>query len=290
MSTPRSTSDRYRSAIVDYYDTCEVDYRLVWRLDRCLALHYGYWDETTGTVSQALVHENDVLAGRAGITRGDRVLDAGCGVGGSAVHLARQIGCRVVGITLSEQQARSARDNAAAAGVADRTRFDVRDFTASGYQDASFDVVWAVESVCHAEDKADFAREAYRLLRPGGRLILADFFASREGYAGRDARLIGQWLDGWSVRALEYGPRFREQLEQAGFTGIDYQDATANVRPSAKRLHAYAQVARVVGKVLRLFGLRSRRQDRNILAVHRQWQALKRDLWHYGIFCARKPG
>ena len=145
-----NTGKDYESAIIDYYDSCEIDYRKLWPLDRCMALHYGYWDETTKGVSDALLRENQILAERAGITADDRVLDAGCGVGGSAIWLARERGCEVVGITLSQKQVDSAGANARKHGVADMARFERRDFTATGHPDASFDVVWAVEAVWHA--------------------------------------------------------------------------------------------------------------------------------------------
>jgi len=95
-------------------------------------------------------------------------------VGGAAVFLARSFGCRVHGITLSARQVETCRRNAARYGVDHLTHFDRRDYLATGIADESFDVVWAVESVCYAFDKADFLREAIRLLRPGGRLVLAD--------------------------------------------------------------------------------------------------------------------
>ncbi|HBC57016.1 MAG TPA: hypothetical protein DCZ03_07620, partial [Gammaproteobacteria bacterium] len=90
-----STDPSYRDEIVDYYDNCEMDYKVLWRLDRCLAMHYGYWDETTERVSEALIRENQILAERAKITESDIVLDAGCGVGGSAIWLANEIGSTV---------------------------------------------------------------------------------------------------------------------------------------------------------------------------------------------------
>ena len=163
----KGTTPSYRDAIIDYYDNCEVDYRLLWRLDRCLAMHYGYWDETTEGVSDALIRENQVLAQRAGIAGDDRVLDAGCGVGGSAIWLAQEIGCRVTGITLSEHQVAQSRKNAEQRGVSALTDFRVGDFTATDFDEAAFDVVWAVEAVCHAENKRDFVDEAYRILAPG---------------------------------------------------------------------------------------------------------------------------
>ena len=93
-----------KKGIVEYYDVAQVSYQDVWHLDDCLALHYGFWESGVTSLRQALVKENEVLAQLAGIQLGDAILDAGCGVGGSSIYLAKTIGCSVTGITLSDQQ------------------------------------------------------------------------------------------------------------------------------------------------------------------------------------------
>ena len=80
-----------KSAIVEYYDTCEGDYRIFWDLDRSLAMHAGYWDSETKTLADALKRENEILAELAGVTSSDYVLDAGCGVGGSSIFWLNSI-------------------------------------------------------------------------------------------------------------------------------------------------------------------------------------------------------
>jgi tocopherol O-methyltransferase len=65
-----------------------------------LAMHYGFWDKETSNHAEALINMNRALATRAEVRPGDHVLDAGCGIGGSAIWLARDFGVRVVGITL----------------------------------------------------------------------------------------------------------------------------------------------------------------------------------------------
>src|SRR2546430_12085292 len=102
------------------------------------------------------------------------------GVGGSAIWLARTFDVQMVGITPVSSQVERARGFAAQRGVSDRVRFAKEDYLHTSFPDASFDVIWAVESICHAADKAAFYREARRLLRPGGRLgIVEDLRTAR---------------------------------------------------------------------------------------------------------------
>jgi len=165
--------------IIAYYDNCEDHYRMYWNLQESLSLHYGYWDETTSSFHEALLNINKKLIEYADIQGSHKVLDMGCGIGGSSIYLARELGCDCTGITLSERQVATANKLATRYELSDHCRFEVGDFTKTKYQDGSFDIIWAIESVCHANDKADFIREAYRLLRPGGKLVMADFFQSR---------------------------------------------------------------------------------------------------------------
>lgn len=270
--------------IVAYYDECEVDYRIRWHLDRCKAMHFGYWDRFTRTLPQALVRENQVLAELATVGANDRVLDAGCGVGGSALFLARTRGCRVHGITLSGKQVERAREYAARASLDHRATFSVADFCATGLPAGSFDVVWAIESVCHADDKAAFLREAFRLLCPGGRLVLADFVATRDV---RDP-LVQRWLAGWAVPRLATRSQLTNGARAAGFRDVRYREETEHVRPSARRLFATSLFTVPLSTIGERLRIRTRRQTSNQLAVYYQFRALQAGLWEYGLLLATK--
>jgi cyclopropane fatty-acyl-phospholipid synthase-like methyltransferase len=279
---------RNKQAILDYYQYAEKDYQWIWHLDAQMAMHYGYWDEKTSGLEAALRRENEVLAKRAGIKKTDVILDAGCGVGGSSLFLAATFGCRVIGITLSEHQVETARHNARKMHLEKQVTFKAEDFTATSFPDNTFDVVWAIESVCHALDKNDFIKEAYRILKPGGRLILADGFAAKEEYSPNEARLMRLWLQGWGVESLATIQQFVDGLRLHGFADCHAEDVTARVMPSSVRLYRYSFPGYVVDFFLRLVRLRNTTAHRNVVAARYQYISLRKRLWAYHIVLAVK--
>ena len=81
-------------------------------MNNSLAIHYGYWDKAVRSFPESLIRMNQVMMIAADIKPADKVLDAGCGVGGSSIFLASTLGCRVTGITLSYRQVNRAIENA----------------------------------------------------------------------------------------------------------------------------------------------------------------------------------
>ena len=108
--------------IREHYDTLSPLYRTFWGEH----LHHGYWhgEEPAAEAQENLIKE---LARRARIAEGDRILDVGCGLGGSAMYLAREYDVMVKGISLSSQQVSAARDQARQRGLLGRTNFEVQD-------------------------------------------------------------------------------------------------------------------------------------------------------------------
>jgi cyclopropane fatty-acyl-phospholipid synthase-like methyltransferase len=274
--------------MITYYDETYLDYRLLWMNPATLALHFGFWDERTRTHAASLINMNRVLAARASLWPGERVLDAGCGVGGSAIWLAREFGVQVVGISLVPSQLARAHRFARQYGVSDRVIFEQQDFTHTTFPDNSFDVIWAVESVCHALDKSAFLAEAGRLLKPGGRLIMADWFRRRRPFDAEGETLLHDWLSGWAVPDLLTADEFTPAAAQAGFTHIRLDDVTAHVRPSLRRLYRLALIGYPAAMVLWALGLRNDVQLGNARSALRQYQALGRNLWFYGHVSARR--
>lgn len=287
--SPQQTAGSLTEAIVGYYDETWLDYRILWLNKDNLAVHFGYTDDSTRSHTDALKNMNRVLADRVRIQPGERVLDAGCGVGGSSLWLATERGAEVVGITLAARQAAMARSNALRRGVTDRVQFEVADFTATPFPDASFDVVWAVESLCHAPRKAAFYREAARLLRPGGRVVVADFVRAARPLDSTGERLLHEWLDGWAVPDIDTPGEHLEHLASAGFAEPRLDDVTTHTRPSLRRLYRMAYWTYPLALLGRVTGVRSDVQHGNVIASIRQYQALRRDAWFYSILSATKP-
>jgi tocopherol O-methyltransferase len=272
--------------IRSYYEETRLDYRVLWLNRRNRALHFGYWDGSTNDHAGSLDNMNRVMAERLGIQPGQRILDAGCGQGGSAVWLAKAYDVEVVGITIVPDQVARARRYAKTEGVAGRVRFEEQDYSRTGFPDASFDVVWAMESVCHAADKRRFLAEARRLLRPGGRLGIEDYLRLRRPYAERDEAMIQSWLSGWAIPDLATGGELVDCCREAGFGDIDLVDITPHVRPSLRRLYRIALVLWPLALALRAVGLRSATQHGNTRAARDQYRALQRGLWFEGMLTA----
>lgn len=274
--------------IVAYYENCDVDYEIVWHLKSHMCMHYGYWEKDTRRLRQALNMMNQKLAEHANITSSDRVLDAGCGVGGASIYLAKNIGCQAHGITLSEKQVAACRQNAVANGVSQQTSFDRQNYLSTNFPDASFDVVWAIESVCYAYDKKDFLKEAYRVLRPGGRLVVADFFSEPLEPGSPEAELMDKWTDTWAIKSYAETEEFSRKAEESGFQNIVTRNVTDKVLPSIKRLYYSFFPGIVITKVSQFFGFRNKIQTANTWSTWYQYQAWKKGLWRYNIVTAEK--
>ncbi len=278
-----------RREIVRYYDECETDYRLVWDLDASLAMHIGYWDASTWTLRAALARQNEVMAEFARIRPGAVVLDAGCGVGGSAIFLAERYGCHVTGITLSRNQVARARANARHRRVEQLTRFAVMDYSRTSFDANSFDVVWALESVCYAPDKLAFAREAFRILKPGGCLILADGFAAKARYTREEQGLMNSWIHTWAVASLVTSAAMRQALRGAGFGRVRLMDTTHAVVPSTRILFLHSLYAFPLSRLAAQLGLRTETQTRNAEGAYYQYRVCRRNLAQYALLGATKP-
>ena len=180
--------------------------------------HYGSppQDKDFLQAKSDFVHEMVKWGGLDKLPRGTTVLDVGCGIGGSSRILAKDYGFDVTGVTISPQQVKRAQE-LTPEGV--DAKFAVDDAMALSYPDASFDVVWSIEAGPHMPDKAVFARELLRVLKPGGVLVVAD-------WNQRDDRtlplnfwekpVMRQLLDQWSHPAFSSIEGFSELLEETG--------------------------------------------------------------------------
>lgn len=221
------------AAVERYYDTTLDLYEDLWGAH----VHHGFWDlgERPGNdddrhaATDRLVRE---LVDFAGVPAGARVLDVGCGIGGPAMHLAGPLGCTVEGVTLSAAQAARAGEKAAELGLAERTNFRQCDFMANDYPDASFDVVWAVESLMHIADRAGFFAEVLRVLKPGGIVAIATWSVRDGELTEQETRTVDQILRHQVMPSFSSLEEHERLAVAAGFTDVAIVDWSSNVANS----------------------------------------------------------
>lgn len=135
--------------------------------------HYGSDGSERKSHRQAQLDLIEAVLNWGDAGRPKRILDAGCGVGGSARYLARKFDAAVTGYTLSGVQAARGQEYNIAAGLEEQVELHTGDVTRLSPETAgTFDLIWSLESAEHMADKRDLLDRFHRLLRPGGQLLL----------------------------------------------------------------------------------------------------------------------
>lgn len=273
--------------IVDaYYRATDFDYRAVWRSNLTRARHFGFHYNGPFDHHRAVARASADLARTAGVGNRTRVLDCGCGLGGTALWLAQNCGAQVTGIDLLEIQVASAQAAARRLGLGSRADFICGDAVDTGLRDASFDVVIMQEALCHLQDKRAFYAEARRLLSPGGRLVVAEYMRHARSVSDKEESIFRRWCQGWAMADLWTPDEHAEAARQSGFADILISDESAAVDASLRLLHRYCLVFGPLNSLLHAAGLRSETTQANIAASRLQYEAFKEGLWMYGKLLA----
>jgi MPBQ/MSBQ methyltransferase len=272
-----------------------------WTDDRLLErlwgdhVHLGHYGNPPGhrdfrQAKEAFVHELVRWSGMDQLTPGSRVLDVGCGIGGSARILARDYGFEVLGISISPGQIARA-EELTPEGLS--CRFKVMDALDLELSDGSFDAVWSVEAGPHMPDKQRYADELLRVLKPGGLLAVADW--NRRDPGVKPLNRLERWvmhqlLVQWAHPEFASIPGFRNNLEASPYSQgltVTTGDWSRETLPSwiDSILEGMRRPMAVLGlgpKAV-LMGLR---ETPTLLLMH--W-GFATGMMQFGVFRARKP-
>lgn len=270
------------AAIAAHYDDLDDLYRSLWGTN----LHHGYWITGKESPDEAVANLTRLVAQQASMRPGDRVCDLGCGYGSAAIMWQRDFGADVTGITISEKQYRYAKF--AVAGNA-HLDFILGNALETDLSSASFDVVTAIESSEHMPDKAKFIIEAHRLLRPGGRCVIAAWLTRDRPNSWESKYLLDPICREGRLPNIASGSEYRAMLVGAGFHDIQVSDLTRQVK---KTWSVCAR--RVIARFLRDPSFRRMLSDPRFTnrvfakTVFRIWLAYQTGSMRFGLFAAQK--
>ncbi len=233
------------------------------------------------------VHELVSWSGLNKLPKGSRVLDVGCGIGGSSRILSDHYGFDVIGISISQEQIKRANELTV---NSEFCRFEVMDALELKFEKGSFDGVWSVEAGPHIFDKQTFADEMLRVLRPGGVLAIADW--NQRDSTKRPLNLLEkfimhQLLTQWTHPEFSSIEGFKKNLLNSPFCGSSVESSDWTKYTIQSWNESIYEGFRRPSSILKLgFGslLKSFREIPTILMM--RW-SFARGLMRFGVFKAR---
>jgi len=164
------------------------------------------------------------------------ILDAGCGVGGPSTQLAKRFPkSTFIGITITRNQIPLAQDLARREGVTKNTQFLLRNYRHSEFPDNYFDGAFAQESHNYAQNKVEFVREMYRIIKPGSRLVILDGFIRDKPLTPLSKKVLDIWRPARGFPDLISLTDLKLMLENNGFEDVVVEDLTKTILPSVAR-------------------------------------------------------
>ena len=281
MIYPKHTKDSPDVAL--HYDELDAFYREVWGEH----VHHGLWLSGKETPEVAVQQLIDRVAQEASLQPEERVCDVGSGYGATARHLVKHYGAQVTALTISPAQYAYA---CAREPQATNPTYLLRNWLANDLPDESFDAVVSIECISHVPDKQRFFDEAFRVLRPGGRLTFCAWLAPETPSPWEVRHVLEPICREGQLPSLASASEYRGMMAAAGFVPQDVDDLSAQVR------RTWAICIRRVAAGL----VRDRRYSRYLLDATRHnrlfaltllrlWWGFRSGAFLYGLFTAHKP-
>ena len=213
----------YEKSIVEYYGQIDLADNIMAafkRAGKTIETH-----EDTASFDAFHIRGRDVtreLAQLAGLQKGMKVLDLGCGVGGSARTLAAEFGCYVTGIDLVEEYCRTATLLTERVGLSHMVTFEHGDMVELPFDEQTFDVAWTEHTIMNIPDKVRLFREVRHVLRSRGLFVL------HEACAGSVSppHFPVPWAGDSTISFLTTPQQLLDMLKDAGFEKLQWRDVT----------------------------------------------------------------
>ena len=223
-----------RDAVRTYYDQNTAFFRAFNRSRQANNIHRSLWTNGTRTLEEALnvINEYILREIEAVAPTQVRVADLGCGVGAGLLYIVPRLKepAAALGLTVSPLQARLAGQFAKSSGLGTQVHFLEGDFLSVPCSNETLDAIYSVEAIVHTHEPEQYFREASRLLKPGGTLILVDDYQTTRSLSTEEVKWLKTFVNGWHVPGVVTVEKSNSFAEKYHLRLVKNEDLTPYLR------------------------------------------------------------
>jgi cyclopropane fatty-acyl-phospholipid synthase-like methyltransferase len=281
LITPNAIQDVH--TVASHYDELSPYYLALWGEH----LHHGLWQSGTESPSEAVRQIVTLVAKESGIKQGDVVCDVGCGYGGTARIFAQEYQAQVTALTISRIQYEYSRK---ISGNTLNPTFLLQNWLENDLPENFFNVVISIESSEHMEDKGAFFKEAFRVLRPGGCLVVCAWLARERPRDWEVSLFLEPICREGRLPSLGTETTYQQLMTEAGLRRYLFKDLSRQVKKTWPICIRRLVLGFFKDRQIRQFLLKGKSSHRVFAkTLFRIWAAYELGSLGYGIFTAEKP-